>query len=91
LVDLFCNQNDKVIWLPNVSDIKESVNYPIDIDVKGSPVANPMQYEDIVGESGFRWARVRLINTQADSLQFINDWLYLGTVRTTCEIIIENI
>jgi len=94
LLNIFAHQNDKVIELPSRSLMKESAQFPVDIDVKGRPVSNPMQYPSIVaptGDGGFRWARVMLRNAQSQVMQTTNDWLYRGVVRLTCEAIFENV
>jgi hypothetical protein len=94
LLDIICNQNDKVIELPDKGLMKQNVQFPVDIDVKGQPVSSPMQYPSIVaatGDGGFRWARVMLQNAQSQVIQTTNNWLYRGTVRLTCEAIFENL
>lgn len=91
IFNILNNQNDKVIYLPHVSAMKDSGNFPPDIDVTGQKVDNILQYPEIVGEDGFRWSRVKFINTHGQKMRTINDWLYRAEVRTTCEIIIENI
>ena len=94
LLDIFANQNDKVIWLPDRGLMKESAQFPVDIDVKGRPVSNPMQYPSIVaptGDGGFQWAKVMLRNAQSQVVQTTNNWLYRGVVRLTCEAIFENL
>ncbi len=94
ILNILGHQNDKVIILPDRGLMKEGAQFPVDIDVKGSPVSNPMQYPDIIaptGEGGFRWAKVMLRDAQSQVIQTTNDWLYRGVVRLTCEAIFENI
>jgi hypothetical protein len=94
LLNILSNQNDKVIWLPDRGLMKESGSFPVDIDVKGRTVSNPMQYTDIIaptGDGGFQWARVMLRNAQSQVMQTTNNWLHRGTVRLTCEAIFENL
>lgn len=94
LLDILANQNDKVIMIPNRALMKESTQFPVDIDVYGRPVSNPIQYPNIVaptGDGGFRWASCRLRNANSQVMQTTNNWLYSGVVRITCEMIFENI
>jgi len=94
LLNILSNQNDKVIWLPDRNLMKESVQFPVDIDVQGRPVSSPMQYPDIVaatGDGGFRWTSCMLRNAQSQVMQTTNNWLHRGVVRLTCEAIFENI
>ena len=94
LLDIFSNQNDKVIYLPDRKLMKESAQFPVDIDLEGRPVSNPKQYPDIIaatGDGGFQWARIMLKNAQGQMMQTTNSWLYRGVVRLTGEAIFENI
>ena len=94
IINILSNQNDKVIELPDRGLMKESAQFPVDIDVFGRPVSNPMQYPNIIaptGDGGFRWARCMLRNAQSQVMQTTNDWLYRGVVRITCESIFENL
>jgi hypothetical protein len=94
LLNILGNQNDKTIELPDKGLMKEGAQFPVDIDVQGRPVSNPMQYPSIVaptGDGGFRWARIKLINAKTQAMQTTNNWLYHGVVRLTCEAIFENI
>jgi len=94
LLNLLGNQNAKVLILPDRGLMKEGATFPVDIDVLGRPISNPMQYPSIVaptGDGGFEWARVMLRDTQSQVLQTTNNWLYRGVVRLTCEAIFENI
>jgi hypothetical protein len=94
LLNIFSNQNDKVITIPDMGLMKTSAQFPVDIDIYGKPVNIPKQYNDIIaptGDGGFEWTRVMLRNTTAQTLQTINNWLYRGAVRYTCEAIFENI
>jgi hypothetical protein len=90
LLDILSNQ----IILPDRSLMKESAQFPVDIDVQGRPVSNPMEYPSIVaptGDGGFRWTQIQLRDGQNQVMQTTNNWLYRGVVRFTCEAIIENI
>jgi hypothetical protein len=90
LLDIFANQNDRVIWLPDRGLMKENSQYPVDIDVEGKPVTNPMQYPEIVaptGDGGFRWSSIQLKNAQSQAMETVSDGLYRGVVRFTCQAI----
>jgi hypothetical protein len=94
LVNILGNQSDKVIVLPNRGAMKSSGAFPVDIDVMGRPVTNPMQYPQIVADTndgGFAWTRVMLKHAHTQNMQTTNNWLYRGTLRLTCEAIFENI
>ena len=94
ILDILGNQNDKVIWLPDRGLMKESAQFPVDIDYACRPVSNPMQYPEVIaptGEGGFRWTNCMLQNANSQVMQTTNNWLYRGVVRLTCEAIFENI
>jgi len=94
LLNILGNQNDKVIFLPDRGLMKESAQFPVDIDVRGRPVSNPMQYPSIVaptGDGGFQWTRVMLRDVHSQVIQTTNNWLYRGAVTLTCEAIFENL
>ena len=92
--DIFANQNDMTIWIPNRGLMKEDARYPIDLDYRGVPLANPMQFPQIVaptGQGGFQWRKVQFTNTHEDGMEPVNNWLYRRVVRSSLEIIMENI
>lgn len=91
LLNILANQNDKVIVLPNRGEMKSGGAFPANLDMQGRLVENPMQYPDMIDESGFPWTNVRLKNVSVDTTQTISGWLYRGVVRLTCEAIFENI
>lgn len=89
LVDILSNQSDRSIGIPDYGAIKKSGVYPIDLDYRGSPVSNPMEYEEIMEDFG--WTTIRLANVYAQHLQNTTTWLYKGSVRWTCEGIFEKV
>jgi hypothetical protein len=92
LLDILDNQNDIVIYLPDLKEIKESDRFPVDLDIDGTLVDSPLQYLEMVGESGlFQWTTISLIDIESQKLDNKNDWLYTGFVKATCEAIILNI
>lgn len=94
LVDILSMQNGKCIYMFNRGLLKESANYPYDLDYRGVPVDSPLQYTQLVaptGDGGYRWRTAKFTNTKSDSMQAVNSWLYRGYVRTTCEIIMGDI
>jgi len=65
LINIISNQNDISIYIPNIALMKESSQFPVDIDLKGIPVNNRKQYPEIIaptGDGGFRWTSSRLTN-----------------------------
>lgn len=91
LVDIFISQNDRTIFLPSRAAIKESSNYPLSLNYQGSPVPSALQYPDLVSESGYRWGSVYFSNTNMQELEIPNPNLYGAVVRTTVQLILENI
>lgn len=94
LVDILANQDGRTIWIPNRAWMKASANYPLDLDYRGSPVASPMQFPEIIaatGDGGFAWNKVLLGNTTVQLMQTVNSWLYRAVVRTTFSAVFENI
>lgn len=94
LLNILTQQNDKVLVLPDRALMKANAQFPVDIDVKGRPVSNPMQYPSIIaatGDGGFYWTKCMLRSAQSQVIQTTNDWLYRGVVRFTCEAIFENV
>jgi len=89
LVNILCNQNDKVIYLIDKAKLKTDGVYPYDLDIGGSPVASPLQYPDLVSQ--YDWSRVRLIEASGEGFQSTTDWLWRGNVKITCEAIFTNI
>jgi len=92
LKDIFISQNDRQIFLPNRSTIKESPNYPLSLDYRGSPVPSALQYPDLVSETGgYRWGGIYFSDTRTQDLELQNPNLFGVVVRTKAEIILENI
>ena len=92
--DILTNQNDMTIWIPNRGLMKEDARYPIDLDYRGVPLANPMQFPQIVaptGQGGFQWRKIQFNNNHEEGMEPVNNWLYRRVVRSSLEIIMENI
>jgi hypothetical protein len=93
-IDVLSFQNDRTVWLLNRKRMKEDVNYPLDLDYKGSPVSNAMQYPQLVkptGQGGFAWTNVDMLDTRAETMESVNGWLYRAVVRSTFSIALSNI
>ena len=89
MCDILGRQNDKAIWLPNRGTIKSSANYPLDLDYRGALVDSPVEYPDVVkatGDGGYRWRQVYFTNTSKQFIEFDDNLLYQGVVKTTAEI-----
>jgi hypothetical protein len=94
LVDLFTQQNDITIWIPDRGLMKESGNFPYNIDYEGKLIDSPIQYPQLIaptGDDGFRWATVSFSDTSSQMMETVNSWLYRAVVKTNCTTIFENI
>lgn len=87
--DIIARQNNKAIWLPNRGAIKTSNDYPLDLDYKGALVDTPVEYPDVIkptGDGGYRWRQIYFTKTLKEFMDFRDDFLYEGVVKTTAEI-----
>jgi hypothetical protein len=53
-----------------------------------------MQYPAVVaptGQGGFQWRKVAFSNGRMDTMEPVNNWLHRNVVRSTMQIIMENI
>jgi len=93
-IDILSMQNDKTVYLINRKRLKESGNYPYDLDYRGVPVNNPTQYPLLTqptGDGGYRWTKGYISDAIGQSLDPINGWLYRGMVTFTTTIILPGI
>ena len=96
-MDILSMQNDKAMYLINRKLLKESGSYPYDLDYRGVPVSNPIQYPLLTQPSGhsvnpgYMWTKGWISDTTGNSLDDINGWLYRGTVSFTSTIILPAI
>jgi hypothetical protein len=98
IVDILSQQHGKVIWTYNRGKIKDgtdflgnSVDFPYDLDMYGSPVTTPLQFTSLVaptGDGGFRYRKVVMGDVRVQLMDQINGWLYRGLLRTTFEGIV---
>jgi hypothetical protein len=89
ICDMLGRQNHKAIWLPNRGTMKVSTDYPFDLDYKGSLVDTPVEYPDIVkptGDGGYRWHQIYFDKTTKQFVDFRDDFVYEGLVKTTAQI-----
>ena len=84
IMDIISYQNDKEVFLFDVN----TITYPLDHN--GTPVSDHDIYTDFVkptGEGGSFWRKCRFIDTRSEEKSKINQSLFMGSVRTTCEVI----
>jgi len=91
IVDILSQQHDKTIWIYNRGLLKDQNKYPPDLDIYGSPVANPLQFPELVaptGDGGYQYRKVVLGDVRVQVMDQIHDQLYRGLLRTTFEGIV---
>lgn len=88
LRDIISDQNDRVIWLYNRTDMKQDSRWPFMLDYKGATVSGFLTYPSLVAETnGFRYLNAKFIHTQSQNLEQNGNWLWGAVVRTTAEMI----
>ena len=93
-VDILSMQNNKALYLVNKKILKESGNYPYDLDYRGVPIDDPIQYPLLTqptGDNGYRWTKGWISNMEGESMDPIKGWLYRGVVSFTTTIILPAI
>lgn len=83
LVDVVSLEKDRTIWLYDNNSIADVTGYPLDF--RGMTVTNPTMYPTFVDD--FRFKRARIFNSSVTEMRSPNSRLYVGTVRSTFEII----
>lgn len=94
ICDQIARQNDRGFWLINRGTLKASVSYPPDLDYRGALVNSPIEYPLLVaatGDGGFRWRQIRFSNTTKQFVDNVENWLFQGIVKTTAEMILDEI
>lgn len=89
ICDILGRQDDKAIWIPNRGTMKSDPNYPLDLDYRGALVDNPVEYPEIVaptGDGGYRWRQIYFTNTNKQFIEYNDNLLFEGVVKTTAEI-----
>ena len=92
--DAILQQNEKIIYLPDRSLMKEGKKYPFQLDANGTPVKNSKNYADLVepsGNGGFRWKQARIDDMQCSDMEPVNSWLHRSTLRATFSVIMYDI
>lgn len=88
LVSMLFLENDHIIYLFNTNDIAKSGAFPL--DYRGNRV-NSVIYPDLVSETGYRWKKCRFTRTTMSEIGALNPLLYEGVVRTTLELVLDDI
>jgi len=101
LIDIVSLQNDKTLFLYDKNLIYESASFPVDLDYRGSPVPSAIMYPNIVaatgtniadyGHGGFRYKKVRLMDTAVYQMGQIHPTLFGATIKTTAEVVMGEI
>lgn len=89
IIDILTYQNDKVIFLPNKKTVKADADYPHSLDYRGMTVSNPLMYTGLI--ASFPWEKIKLTNARTQKFSDLLNNIYKGTIRFTCETILENI
>ena len=71
--------------------MKESADYPLQLDSLGSPKPSAVMYPYLVGEGGYAWRKVQFNNTVSTDMEPVNRWLHRATIRSTFTAIMPNI
>lgn len=90
ICDIIGRQNEKVYWIPNRGTMKAASGYPFDLDYRGSLVDTPVEYPDIVAETGlggYRWRQIRLNKSVKRFVEQPANSLYVGYIRTDAEMV----
>lgn len=87
LIDIVSFQNDSTLIMFNSNSIIASGDSPI--NYKGSPVPNALRYPDLIAKYGSK--KMRFQNSIVQSMDLIQTNFYAGIVRTTVEVIQNNI
>lgn len=87
LVDIISFQNDKTIYMFDSDKIANSGDMPL--DYRGFPVSGALRYPDLIEK--YPSKKMRFNNSTVQGMDLINTNFYAGIVRTTTEIIQNNI
>ena len=87
LVDIVSFQKDESIWLYNSNTLALSGAFPL--DYRGMKVGAPLNYNDVVTNTNYRYLRSRMIDMSVTEMQSYNSRLHEGTVRATFEVVLS--
>lgn len=87
LIDIISFQNDRTLVMFDSNAIIASGESPI--NYRGSPAPNALRYPDLIAKYGSK--KMRFQNSIVQSMDLIQTNFYAGIVRTTVEVIQNNI
>lgn len=89
LVDILRGQFDQTIWLFSSDAVAAASDFPL--DHRGEIVDSTKTYPALIdATTGHRWEKCRFSNTQVSEVQTIHPELFEGTVRLTCEVVLDD-
>jgi len=86
LIDILSLQKDSQIWLFNSNRLIDSGVYPL--DYRGMRVSSPLNYDNVVSSTGYRYALARITDMAITEMDSHNARLHEGTVRATFELVL---
>ena len=86
LVDILSLHKDSQIWLFNSNRLIDSGVYPL--DYRGMRVSSPLNYDNVVSSTGYRYALARITDMAITEMDSHNARLHEGTVRATFELVL---
>lgn len=89
LVDILRGQFDAAIWLYDNDLVSAAGDFPL--DGRGEIVDSTKTYPALVDKAtGYRWKVCRFSRTEVSEVEALNSRLFEGTVRMTCEVILDD-
>jgi len=89
LADTIAAQNNKTIWIPNYALVKS--NQATSLDYRGNPVPSAVQFNDLVTNSTYQWRKVQFQKTEIQENRSVHQNLHKAVVKTTVNMIMENL
>jgi hypothetical protein len=83
LVDILSFEQDHTIWMINTDSLVGSTDWPIRFD--GTLNSSGLDYPSLVEK--YKWLRLSFIKNTATEIRGFDPSLYLGTIRSTVEVI----
>jgi hypothetical protein len=87
LVDILSYQVDSQLWLFKTDNLIDSGAYPL--DYRGMKVGDPLNYDDIVDTSQYRYLLARITAMNITEMESYDARLHEGTVRATLEVVLD--
>lgn len=86
LMDIISNQNDKIIDMINLDTVAASGQFPL--DYRGTPISGALRHPDLLDRFAHS-KKIEFSDTSLDSMYSLGPNLYVATVRTSAEVILD--